>query len=304
MDMPAFLYVAFILLCIGIVVLCKLPSLAKEYRLYRKNKVSTVRPNDYYYIEGKEMSAAEKYINKQKQIVKDAGMPIMIFVAFMAVSVVAGFFFGKFIFNDGLLAMAVALAFLFLPSIYLESEISRLKLIEMQKIESSMSIITNAYIVNNDIVAAIKNNLDLLAYKKPFEEFLVEVTYFDSSVTNALQHMASKQTNKFFIQWIDTLILTQTDRKMVYILSIIVEQMNEQRREQIEANTAMTTVWLDYLTLLGIVISFPLIFKFVLYDWYEILVTTKIGKGLMMGLILTVLLSLKKATTINKPIEL
>lgn len=239
---------------------------------------------------------------KHNKLLSFTGMPRVVYILLFVGCVICGYLLGKLMFKDTLLACGLAVAFTFFPSLYLERESARLTLLRAAQLENSMSIITNAYLANNDIVAVVKENLPLLESKKMFEDFMIQVTYFDSSVDNALLHMASKFPNKFLIQWVDILILTQTDRQMLSVLPTIVEQMNDQRRAQIEANTAMSSAWADYFTLLGMVASFPLIFRIVLYDWYAILVTTTIGKFCMLALIAAIIISFKRASAINKPI--
>jgi len=96
--------------------------------------------------------------------------------------------------------------------------------------------------------------------------------------------------------------MSQHDRKMMFILPTIINQMNDVRQDQLEANTAMAKIWREYISLLLLICAIPVVFRFVLYEWYAILTTTVIGRCFMLALIAAILYSLRKAVKINQPI--
>lgn len=229
-------------------------------------------------------------------------MPPAGFVALLIFSVILGFLVGKLLLEDWFLSCAMALAFLTLPVLYLKLRAGKKQVHEAIRLENALSIITNAYLSSGDIIQAVKDNLRLLEDRQPFEEFLMDVTLVDSNVTRALLRLASKRPNPFLHQWVDTVILSQEDRKMMFILPTIVQQMGDVRKDQMEAETAMVVIWRDYATMLLLVAAIPLVFRMVLYEWYAILVFTMVGRAFMLALMGAILYSLKKAMEINQPI--
>lgn len=297
--MEIYLAIVFLFMGIAIFELFDIRSALSEMVMNRKKKKAHIQDDKTYEENNTKL---RKFMKRKVELMEFTKTPLTVFLILMGVSVFGGFLLGQYMFHDMLLSSALMLGFTAFPFLYLDREASNIKMIEAQQLENSMSMVTTTYLANNDIVAAIRDSIPLLEYPKPFESFMIETTYFDCSIDNALQHMISNCPNKFFIQWVDTLILAQSDKNQANVLPTIVDQMNEHRRSQIEANTSMVTIWMEYFALLSMVCLFPLIFKFISAESYQILIDTKVGKILMLGLIASILYSLKRAVSINKPL--
>lgn len=251
---------------------------------------------------GHRTSRMEEQRIRRNALLRVTGMPLIGFTVLTAVSITVGFAVGKIMFQDLFLSCATACAFITVPSIYLQLQATKKQIYDAEKLENSLSIITNAYLSTGDIIRAVEDNIKLIEDKQPWEEFITDVTFLDNNVNRALIRMSAKLPNPFLIQWIDTLILSQEDRKMMYILPTIIQQMNDLRQDQMEAETMMVVIWRDYATLLLMICAIPVIFRIVLYEWYALLVTTMAGRGLILALIVAILYSLRKAMQINRPV--
>lgn len=298
--MKPYLYIIFIFLCVAILELLDVRQAVSNAVIAHRAKMVNLEVDNSF---DKATFKFRKYLKKESDLLAFTKTPFTIFLILMGVSIAGGFMFGEYMFHDSLLSLALTLCFVTFPFLYLDKEAANIKVIEEHQLENSMSIVTNSYLSCHDVVSAIRESIPLLEYPKPFEGFLREITYFDSNVDNALQHMTNKCPNKFFIQWVDILILAQSDKNMMDILPTIVEQMNEHRRMQIEANTSMATIWMEYFGVLAIVCLFPIAFKVISTDAYAILIGTKWGKVLMLALIASIMYSLKRAVSINKPLD-
>ena len=288
----------FLLLGAAVFAAFNLPELVREARRRRFNERIRREP-----IIGHQPNRFEKYRNRQRHLMRVTGVPLAVFMLLTAAAIVFGFIIGKMMFEDNFLACAMAAAFLVVPSLYLEMENNKRRNYDAEKLESAMSIITNSYLSNRDIIIAIESSLPVLEYKKPFEEFTRELHYFSSNVEAALLRMEQIVPNKFFLQWVDTLILAQDDHIQMQSLPAIIDQMNEQRKSQIEADTAMVAIWREYILMLVMICTIPLLFRLAMYRGYELLVTTFMGRALMLGIIASMLHSLKRAVHLNRPVR-
>lgn len=71
----------------------------------------------------------------------------------------------------------------------------------------SMMILSNSYVVTEDFITTVRDNLEILEYPEPFKNFLTYVTLMDSSVDNGLRRMEAQVNNPYFSQRIDVLVL-------------------------------------------------------------------------------------------------
>lgn len=252
---------------------------------------------------GRRLGKIEKYRNRQRQLMKVTGIPFAVFILLTVIALAFGFVLGKMMFSDVFLACAMSTAFLVVPSLYLEMENNKRRNYDAERLENAMSIVTNSYISTGNIVQAIESSLPALEYRRPFEEFCEELHFLSSNVETALLHMGRAVKNNFFLQWVDTLVLAQTDRIQIQALPAIIAQMNEQRKAQIEADTSMVAIWQEYIIMLVMVCTIPLLFRVAMYRGYEILVTTFIGRLLMLCIIASMLHSLRRAVVLNHPIK-
>ncbi|MBR2895340.1 MAG: hypothetical protein IKC03_06755 [Oscillospiraceae bacterium] len=165
-----------------------------------------------------------------------------------------------------------------------------------------MMILSNSYIVTEDIITSVQDNLELLEYPAPFQYFLTYVSLMDSSVSAGLRRMGQRVNNSYFSQWIDTLVLAQDDRVLKYTSVAVVDSMHDVLTVQAESEAGMYAVWRDYLMTLMMIFSVPLIFKFTLPDAYLTMTTSMIGQGLFILLLIAVIFSVFCALKINKPL--
>ena len=165
-----------------------------------------------------------------------------------------------------------------------------------------MMILSNSYVVTEDFIASVRDNLEILEHPEPFKDFLTYVTLMDSSVDNGLRRMEAKVNNPYFSQWIDALVLAQDDRSLKYVTVTVVDSMHDVLSVQAESDAAMYAVWRDYLMTLIMIFSVPLIFKFTLADAYLTLTGSLVGQSMFILLLAAVIFSVFRALKINKPL--
>ncbi len=239
---------------------------------------------------------------RQKAMAVGAGMPLTTYRLMSMACVMAGFMAGKLIFNSIVLAVLIATLSAFIPMLYLTIKGTKNKGSRVEQLRSTMMILSSSYIVTEDFLKSVQDNIDLLEYPKPFRNFLVHANYIDGNLKVAFRRLEQEVDNTYFSQWIDVLMMAQDDRSLKYVTMSVVDAMNDAAQAQLEGNTAIAAVWREYFMVLALIFSAPLIFKLLMPFAYQILVTSMAGQSLMVLLLVAVVFSIWRALKLNKPI--
>ncbi len=239
---------------------------------------------------------------RRKVLIVQAEMPENIYRLMTVACIFAGVFLGKAIFNSLVFMLLLGALGSFAPLIYLSFLRTKNRNSRIEKLRSSMMILSSSYIVTEDFLKSVQDNIELLEYPKPFRDFLTYCRYIDGNTKIALRRLENHVCNSYFSQWIDVLIMAQDDRSLKYVTMSVVEAMNDVAQAQMESDTAIYAVWREYFMVLALIFSAPLIFKVLMPSAYEILTTSFIGQGFFVLLIIAVVFSLVRALKLNKPI--
>jgi hypothetical protein len=206
-----------------------------------------------------------------------------------------GLFAGRVIYTSLLISVAVGIMGLFAPLLLFSLRRTKTQNARLDRLAASMMILSNSYLVTEDFITTVKDNVDILEYPEPFRDFLAYVTLMDSDLKNGLRRMEDQVNNGYFSQWVDALVLAQDDRELKYEAVSVVESMHDVLQAQMESDAAMYTVWRDYLLTLILIFSVPLVFKILMVDAYVALTTSSIGQGLFVLLLVSVMYSVFRA---------
>lgn len=254
----------------------------------------------------KKQSKVSKLVNKllEKCVALIAGsqMPKGVYYALTAGCAIGGFAAGRAIFSSMPIALAVGTFGLIAPLLFFSFRETKAKTAQMEKLVSSMMILSNSYVVTEDFIASVRDNLEILEYPEPFRDFLTYVTLMDSSVSAGLRRMELQVNNPYFSQWVDALDLAQQDRSLKYVTVSVVDSMHDVLSVQEASDAAMYAVWRDYMMTLVMIFSVPLIFKFTMAEAYLTLTTSLGGQALFLLLLICVVFSVFWALKINKPL--
>lgn len=251
---------------------------------------------------GKLAKGANKLVNRGRDLIFDSQIPLPVYALFTVVGAVGGFAAGKFIYSSTLIALAVGVIGMIVPLLVLAFQQTKVKTVQLQRLASSMTILSNSYLSTEDFLQSVKENLDNLDTPKPFRDFLTYVTYMSSDIKYGLRRMEEQVQNAYFSQWIDALCMAQDDRSLKYVCTSVVDSMHDAIAAQQESDAAMAAVWRDYILTLVLIFSTPLVFRFLMADAYTILVSSAVGQGLFVLLLLAVLFSVFRAIKINTPL--
>lgn len=118
------------------------------------------------------------------------------------------------LFDNAYMIPSLAIGMMFIPVWYIKLTASHYKKDVSEELETALSIITTAYIRNEDIVTAVEENISYLnaPIKDVFTDFLVQLKLIDSDTDKAILSLKEKIDNDVFHEWCDTLLLCQQDR--------------------------------------------------------------------------------------------
>lgn len=244
----------------------------------------------------------DKLLAKCVSLITNSQMPKTAYYILTVVCAVGGYCAGKVIFSSFPIALAVGTFGLIAPLLFFSFRQTKAKTAQLERLASSMMILSNSYVVTEDFITSVRDNLEILEHPEPFKDFLTYVTLMDSSVATGLRRMEAKVNNPYFSQWIDALVLAQEDRSLKYVTVTVVDSMHDVLSVQAESDAAMYAVWRDYLMTLIMIFSVPLIFKFTLADAYLTLTGSLVGQSMFILLLAAVIFSVFRALKINKPL--
>lgn len=175
--------------------------------------------------------------------------------------------------------------------------------LQMQ-IESSLGIITNAYIQCEDIRTALENSLPRtdMPLKAILSDCANEI-FIGAHATDAIARMRVKVDNRFWREWCDTLIQCQADRSLMVLLPPIIQQLSAVRQIQSEIDAQTADIWRNHVILCLITIGAVPLVRLLNTDWYVMLTTTTVGKIAIAVSYGIVFLSTLYAARVNKPIS-
>ena len=243
-----------------------------------------------------------KLNRKRKDLVVQVQMSEYTYRLMTIAGIIAGGAIGKLVFKSSAFVVLIGGLGAAAPLLYLSFKDTKTRSSRMEKLRSTMMILSGSYIVTEDFLKTVQDNLELLEYPKPFQDFLTYCNYIDGNIKVALRRLEAQVNNSYFSQWIDVLVMAQDDRQLKYVTMSVVDSMNDVAQAQMESDTAIYAVWREYFMVLALIFAAPLIFKILMPMAYEILVTSLVGQGLFVLLLAAVVFSLARALKLNKPI--
>ena len=241
-------------------------------------------------------------VDQQKAIVTSSPIPGPIFIILTGVCCVGGFAAGKGVFHSTFLSVIVAVLSTLIPLIVVSFKEQKAKSKYLNRLCSSMMVLSNSYLVTEDFLTSVKENLAILEYPEPFRDFLAYATMMDSDISSALRRLENQVNNPYFSQWIDALVLAQDDRSLRYVAVSVVDSMHDVLAAQEESDAVMYAVWREYLLTIVLIFSVPLVFKVLMAEAYVTMTTSFAGQSLMVLLLIAIVYSVFKALKINKPL--
>jgi Flp pilus assembly protein TadB len=149
-----------------------------------------------------------------------------------------------------------------------------------ESLESGMGTITNAYVSSGDLIRAVEDNLRLIPAPVDgvFRQFLSRVQLVDASVSKALEALKDQIDNRYWKDWINTLVQCQHDKTLRFALPGIVERLGAMRRIRMETDTLLQKQIGDYVVTVFLLLASIPVMAWMMPDWYEMLTQTVAGQ--------------------------
>lgn len=182
--------------------------------------------------------------------------------------------------DNAFLIPVFAIAFAMIPFAYAKRTVNYYDNHIKEELETSLSIITTSYVRTDDIVTAVKENMQHLKppVKEIFAGFVAENMMISSDIKQSIRHLKEKVSNSIFDEWCDTLIACQDDRTLKDTLMPIVSKLTDVRIVNTEIKGMLVAARTEYFMMAAMVVgNIPLLY-FLNKDWYAALMYTTLGK--------------------------
>lgn len=182
--------------------------------------------------------------------------------------------------DNPFLVPVFAIAFAMIPFIYAKRTVAYYDNHVKEELETALSIITTSYVRTDDIVSAVKENIQYLKppVKDIFAGFVAENMMISSDVKQSIRHLKEKVNNSIFTEWCETLIACQDDRTLKDTLMPIVTKLTDVRIVNNEIKGMLSSARIEYYMMAGMVVgNIPLLY-FLNKDWFNALMFTTLGK--------------------------
>ena len=164
------------------------------------------------------------------------------------------------------------------------------------EIETGLSIITSSYLRSESIITAVEENIHYLnpPVADVFRGFLAETGMISADVKQALSNMKPK---------LDAAIACQDDKSLKSTLTPIIGKLSDMRIVAAELDYLMYEPFKEFITMAFLLVgNIPLLY-FLNKDWYNVLVNTGFGKGILAVCLLVLLISFAAVIRLTKPVE-
>ena len=182
--------------------------------------------------------------------------------------------------DNPFLVPVFAIAFAMIPFIYAKRTVVYYDNHVKEELETALSIITTSYVRTDDIVSAVKENIQYLKppVKDIFAGFVAENMMISSDVKQSIRHLKEKVNNSIFAEWCETLVACQDDRTLKDTLMPIVTKLTDVRIVNNEIKGMLSSARIEYYMMAGMVVgNIPLLY-FLNKDWFNALMFTTLGK--------------------------
>lgn len=253
------------------------------------------RPS-YLRREIQEVQAILKITGREKRFPAICAAALLLFAVGASIAIMLSNFF---------LMPVMAAGFLLLPFWWVRLTASHFRRNIAAELETALSIITTAYLRNEDILTAVEENV---AYLNPpalsvFQGFLLRVKLVDPDVTSALYDLKRQMENPVFHEWCDALISCQYDRSLKTTLTPIVSKLSDIRVVNGELENMVFEPRKEFIMMQILVIgNIPLLY-FLNQDWYHTLMHTPLGQIILSVCAVVIFVSTAFVIKLTQPIE-
>lgn len=292
----------FFLICTALFMLLKLNPFIREKNFLKQRRL---------YLSGAKLKITERITIRFTTLFRQTGYTLKKFILMLVVAGVVGIIAGIMLFNNAGLAVVMSLCLMPAPYFYLSVKSAKVAREEIEGLENTMSIITNAYAGCEDIIKAVETYVEernryipiSLRRPTPFDEFISEIKLINPNIEHGLYRLSAKIKNRYFSEWVKMLILCYRDRRLKFALFPVIKSMNDAKAMQIENDSMMSRVWRDYLVTVGMMFGIIPLMRISNAEWFSILTETSIGKSLIVVMLITAMATSFYVMKVTAPVN-
>lgn len=243
-----------------------------------------------------EVQEVLKVTGREKRFPLLCALSLLFFTMGGSIAIMLGNFF---------LVPVMAIGFMFLPFWYIRLTQSYFKRDIAAELETALSIITTAYLRNEDILTAVEENMNYLnpPVLSVFKGFVSRIKLINPDIIGALQAMKEQIDNAVFREWCDALIACQLDRSLKTTLTPIVSKLSDMRVVNGELENMVFEPRKEFITMVILVIgNIPLLY-FLNKDWYHTLMHSALGQIILSICAMAIFISTAFVIKLTQPIE-
>lgn len=199
----------------------------------------------------------------------------------------------------------LALGLMFLPFWYVRLTAAHYRKNIAAELETALSIITTAYLRNEDILTAVEENIHYLnpPVRGVFARFLTQIKLINPDVNAALKAMKPRIKNEVFHEWCDAIAACQYDRSLKTTLTPIVGKLSDMRIVNAELEYLVFEPRKEFIIMVILVMGNVPVMYFLNKGWYDTLMHTAVGQLVLAVCAAAVFISAAFVIRLTKPIE-
>lgn len=200
-------------------------------------------------------------------------------ICFSAVVGSVGAVVFSFAIGNPYLAIPLSVSVLVAPFIYVKFSTGRLEKKISEELETALSIITNSYIRNENIILAIEENINYInePVKGVFQSFLNECNYINPDIKSNLVTLRGRLSDSVFVEYCNALRQCQNDITLKSTLYGIVKKLSNIRIVTARLDGLIYAPVKEFFMMVTIYIVNLPAFYLLNKDWYRIVTDTTTG---------------------------
>ncbi len=260
------------------------------------NEITKRKKVSYFRREVIEVQSILKLTGREGWFPMICAVSLFLFAIGSGIAIVLGNFFS---------VPVLGIGFMLLPFWYVRLTQTHFKRDIAAELETALSIITTAYLRNEDIVTAVEENIDYLnpPVLSVFKGFVYRIKMINPDIAAGLEDMKVQLENAVFREWCDALIACQIDRNLKTTLTPIVSKLSDMRVVNGELENMVFEPRKEFISMQLLVVgNIPLLY-FLNKDWYNALMHTLLGQIILAICFAAIFISAAFVIKLTQPIE-
>ena len=260
------------------------------------NEITKRKKVSYFRREVIEVQSILKLTGREGWFPMICAVSLFLFAIGSGIAIVLGNFFS---------VPVLGIGFMLLPFWYVRLTQTHFKRDIAAELETALSIITTAYLRNEDIVTAVEENIDYLnpPVLSVFKGFVYRIKMINPDIAAGLEDMKVQLENAVFREWCDALIACQMDRNLKTTLTPIVSKLSDMRVVNGELENMVFEPRKEFISMQLLVVgNIPLLY-FLNKDWYNALMHTPLGQIILAICFAAIFISAAFVIKLTQPIE-